>query len=52
MINPFTGKDGPLSRRKTGTAICFAVFATARIGYLMKKLLDYVFKRIAKRKKK
>jgi len=35
MINPFTEQDGQFSWRKTGTAICFSVFATACIGFLI-----------------
>ena len=40
MINPFTEKDGTFSWRKTGTAICFAVFATACIGFLITHNFD------------
>ena len=35
MIHPFKEKDGTFSWRKTGTAICFTVFATACIGFLI-----------------
>jgi len=36
----FSEPDGSWSWRKTGTAICFVVFATACIGYLITHSFD------------
>ena len=40
MIHPFKEEDGSYSWRKTGTAICFAVFATSCIGFLITHSFD------------